>query len=104
MSPATRKAEITWMGGHLHHTNQKSVNTRIWKWVNILQGYDLELRHIPRNTNPADSLSRQLRQDVLGRKSQICKEHKESIEALHVQKDAKDEDIQNALIQLFDRT
>ena len=84
--------------------NQKSVNTRIWKWVNILQGYDLELRHIPGKTNPADSLSRQLRQDALGRKCQICKEHKESIEALRVPKDAKDEDIQNALIQLFHRT
>ena len=84
--------------------NQKSVNTRIWKWANILQGYDLELRHNPGKTNPADSLSRQLRQDALGRKCQICKEHKESIEALRVPKDAKDEDIQNALIQLFDRT
>ena len=72
--------------------------------MNILQGYDLELRHIPGKTNPADSLSRQLRQDALGRKCQICKEHKESIEALRVPKDAKDEDIQNALIQLFDRT
>ena len=49
-------------------------------------------------------MSRQLRQDALGRKCQICKEHKESIEALRVPKDAKDEDIQNALIQLFDRT
>ena len=29
-----------------HLMNQASVNSRIWKWMNILQGYDLEMRHI----------------------------------------------------------
>ena len=56
--------------------NQTSVNTRVWKWINVMQGYDLDIRHIPGKKNPADSLSRQLRQDALGRKSQVCKEHK----------------------------
>ena len=38
-----------------HLPNQASVNTRIWKWVNIMQGYNLEIRHIPGKRNPADS-------------------------------------------------
>ena len=34
-----------------HLPNQASVNSRIWKWINILQGYDLELHHILRKKN-----------------------------------------------------
>ena len=42
----------------LHHLpNQPSVNRRIWKWVSILQGYDMEIRHIPGRVNPADTLT-----------------------------------------------
>ena len=31
-----------------HLPSQASVNSRIWKWISILQGYDLEMRHIPK--------------------------------------------------------
>ena len=27
--------------------NQASVNACIWKWINVMQGYNLEIRHIP---------------------------------------------------------
>ena len=42
-----------------HLPNQPSVNRRIWKWVSILQGYDIEIRHIPGKVNPADTFTRQ---------------------------------------------
>ena len=35
-----------------HLPNQPSVNRRIWKWVSILQGYDIEIRHIPGQDQP----------------------------------------------------
>ena len=35
-----------------HLPNQPSVNRRIWKWVSILQGYDMEIRHIPGKVQP----------------------------------------------------
>ena len=41
-----------------HLLNQASINSRIWKWLSILQGYDIDIQHIPRKRNPADSLSR----------------------------------------------
>ena len=37
-----------------------SFNSRVWRWLAILQGYNLETRHIPRQKNLADLLSRQL--------------------------------------------
>ena len=47
-----------------HLPNQASVNSRIWKWMNILQGYDLQMRHILSKKNPVDSLSRQHFEDA----------------------------------------
>ena len=44
-----------------HLPNQPSVNRKIWKWISILQGYDMEIRHIPRKVNPADTLTRQVK-------------------------------------------
>ena len=51
-----------------HLPNQASVNARIWKWINIMQGYNLENRYIPGKRNPADTLSKQDKKDALGRK------------------------------------
>ena len=36
--------------------NQPAVNRRVWKWVQVLQGYDCEIVHIPGKDNPADFL------------------------------------------------
>ena len=44
-----------------HLPNQPSVNRRIWKWVSILQVYDMEIRHIPGKVNPADTITRQVK-------------------------------------------
>ena len=38
--------------------NQPAVNRRVWKWVQVLQGYDCDIVHIPGKSNPADYLSR----------------------------------------------
>ena len=40
-----------------------------------MQGHDLHIRNIPEKKYPVDSLSRQLGEDALGRKSQVCKDH-----------------------------
>ena len=40
-----------------HLPNQASVNSHIWKWINTLQGYNLEIHHIPCKRNPTDTLS-----------------------------------------------
>ena len=84
--------------GPLHFLpNQMSLNTRGWKWINVMQGYDLDIRHIPGRKNPAESLSRQLREDALGRKSQVCKEHEQCINEFRVPAGASVEQIQEAL-------
>ena len=41
-----------------HLPNQASVNRKIWKWVGILQGYDIDIQHIPGARNPTDSFTR----------------------------------------------
>ena len=46
-----------------HLPNQPSVNRRIWKWVSILQGYDIEVRYIPGKVSLADALTRQVKGD-----------------------------------------
>ena len=38
--------------------NQPSVNRRVWKWIQVLQGYDCDIMHIAGKVNPADYLSR----------------------------------------------
>ena len=72
--------------------------------INVMQGYDLDIRHIPGKKNPADSLSRQLREDALGRKSQVCKEHEQWINELRVPAGASKEQIQEALSKLFQQS
>ena len=44
--------------------NQPAVNRRIWKWVQVLQGYDCDIVHIPGKSNPADFLSRRSVQEL----------------------------------------
>ena len=40
-----------------HLPNQASVNRRIWKWAGILQGYDIDIQHIPSACNPTYSFT-----------------------------------------------
>ena len=73
-----------------HLPNQASVNARIWKWINVMQGYNLEIRHIPGKRNPADTLSRQDKKDALGRKTAVHDANADLVRELRVPSDADD--------------
>ena len=87
-----------------HLPNQTSVNSRVWRWLSILQGYNVEIRHIPGKKNPADSLSRQLISDALVRKESVKDANAEYVTRLRVAENATDEQIQSALHQLFNQS
>ena len=61
----------------------------------------MEIRHIPGKRNPADALSRQLVSDALIRKDSVKDANAEYIMGLRVAEHVTDEEIQNALYQLF---
>ena len=84
-----------------HLPNQNSVNRRIWKWVGILQGYDIDIQHIPGARNPTDSFTRS---DWLGTgkfNKNVKNEDSELVKFLRVHPNATDKDVQNALSKLF---
>ena len=84
-----------------HLPNQASVNSRIWKWLSILQGYNVDIQHIPGKRNPADSLSRQSVEDALVKKSSVHDANASYVQKLRVPEAASDDQIQAALNQLF---
>ena len=84
-----------------HLPNQVSVNSRIWKWINILQGYDLEMRHISGKKNPADSLSRQHFEDACAQRREVKEEEEDMVRVLRVKPHATNEEIQDALSKIF---
>ena len=67
-----------------------------------MQGYNLEIRHIPGKRNPADTLSRQDKKDALGRKTVVHDVNADLVRELRVPSNADDEAIQEALKRLFD--
>ena len=66
-----------------------------------MQGYNLEIRHIPGKRNPADTLSRQDKKDALGRKTAVHDANVDLVRELRVPSDADDSAIQEALMKLF---
>ena len=86
-----------------HLPNQTSVNSRVWRWLSVLQVYEVEIRHIPGKKNPADSLSRQLVSDALVRKGSVKDANSEYVQRLRVSPEASDSEIQSALHQLFNQ-
>ena len=66
-----------------------------------MQGYNLEIRHIPGKRNPADTLSRQDKKDALGRKTAVHDANADLVRELRVPSDADDSAIQEALMKLF---
>ena len=84
-----------------HLPNQASVKSRVWKWINVMQGYNLEIRHIPGKRNPADTLSRQDKKDALGRKTAVHDANADLVRELRAPSDADDSAIQEALMRLF---
>ena len=87
-----------------HLPNQTSVNSRVWHWISILQGYNVEIRHIPGKKNLADSLSRQLVSNALVRKGSVKDANEEYVMRLRVAANTTDEEIQSALYQLFSQS
>ena len=81
--------------------DQPAVHRRVWKWISILQGYDVDIRHIPGRRNPADGLSRrQWKQD--NRINQAAKQEESRLfRVLQLGENPSDEDIQAALDKLF---
>ena len=53
--------------------NQPAVNRRVWKWVQVLQGYDCDIVHISGKSNPADFLSRRSVKELRSRGGQIAR-------------------------------
>ena len=66
-----------------------------------MQGYNLEIRHIPGKRNLADTLSRQDKKDALGRKTVVHDVNADLVKVLRVPSDANDVAIQEALMKLF---
>ena len=66
-----------------------------------MQGYNLEICHIPGTRNPADTLSRQDKKDALGRKTAVHDANADLVKELCVPSNAKDSAIQEALMKLF---
>ena len=81
--------------------NQASVHRRIWKWVSILQGYDVEIRHIPGAKNPADALTRKHWGEDKRLIEAVKRQDAELVKILKLDEDAMDEDIQAALDELY---
>ena len=77
-----------------HLPNQPSVNRRIWKWVSILQGYDMEIRHILGKVNPADTIIRQVKFDDAEYTGQVKKLDQELVDMIRIPSNATDKDIQ----------
>ena len=87
-----------------HLPNQPSANRRIWKWVSILQGYDIEIRHIPGKVNPADALTRQIKGDDIAYTGQVKRQDQDWVETIRVPSSAMGEDIQIKLRRLYSKT
>ena len=66
-----------------------------------MQGYNLEIKHIPGKRNPTDTLSKQDKKDTLGRKTAVHETNADLVRELHVPSDANDRAIQEALMKLF---
>ena len=66
-----------------------------------MQGYNLEIRHIPGKSNPADTLSRQDKKDALGRKTAVQDANVDLVRELRIPSYTDDTAIQEALMKLF---
>ena len=66
-----------------------------------MQGYNLEIHHIPGKRNLADTVSRQDKKDALGRKTAVHDANADLVRELRVPSDADDSTIQDVLMKLF---
>ena len=68
-----------------------------------LQGYDLDIRHIPEKRNPADSLSRKSIKDALIRKGSVHDANEAYVRQLRIPEEVTETDIQEALNRICDK-
>ena len=86
-----------------HLPNQPASNRRMWKWIQVLQGYDCDLVHIPGKHNPADFLSRRSIQDVKDM-VKVRAEEEALIRRLQLGEDQSDDAIQERLDKIFGKS
>ena len=84
-----------------HLPNQTRVNRRIWKWVSILQGYDIDIQHIPGKMNPADAWTRQAKGSDDQYAGEVKQQDADWVQELRVGAQATDQEIQEKLNQLY---
>ena len=76
-----------------HLPDQISVNSIVCRWISILQGYNIEIRHIPGKKNLTNSLSQQLILHALVRKGYVKDANEEYVMRLRVAANAMDEEV-----------
>ena len=69
--------------------------------MSILQGYDIEIRHIPGKINPADAITRQVKGDDLEYAGKVKQMDEDWVSHIRVPVEANDGDIQKRLDQLY---
>ena len=75
----------------------------MWKWIQVLQGYDCDLVHIPGKHNPANFLSRRSIQDVKNM-VRVRAEEEALIRRLQLGEDQSDDAIQERLDKIFGKS
>ena len=84
-----------------HLLNQPNVNQRIWKWVSILQGYDINIRHISGKVNLVDALTRQAWVGDTGNVAKVKDVDRGLVDMIRVAESATNQDIQVKLRELY---
>ena len=69
------------------------MNSIVCRWISILQGYNIEIRHIPGKKNLTNSLSQQLILHALVRKGYVKDANEEYVMRLRVAANAMDEEV-----------
>ena len=71
--------------------------------MSILQGYDIEIRHIPGKVNPADMLTRQAWAGDAHEVAHVKDIDRELVDMIRVTESALDDDIERKLRDLYSR-
>ena len=110
---ASANGGITWPAALCHPTdhdslknlpNQPVVNRRVWKWVQVLQGYDCDILHIPGKHNPADFLTRRSIKEMRSMVD-VRAEEESLVQRLRLGENEKgDEGIQRKLDEIFKKS
>ena len=68
-----------------------------------MQGYDMEIRHIPGKVNPADTITRQVKFEDAEYSGQVKRMDQELVDIIHIPSTAIDEEVQRQLDQLYSK-